>query len=133
MQKIRLFNNNLKALRETKGFTLTRAAELMKVSKVHLFNVENGYQQASSNLMGKLKEVYKPSVEEWLAYSMSYTKDKDITVDSYGSQKPHKTQNTRSDAVVSISTDGKEVQVEFIWIPRKKTMKLYQLLQLDLK
>lgn len=129
MKKKQIYNNKLRELRESRNLSLTEAAKLMDISKVHLSNIENGHERVSAKLISTIKEVYKPSPEEWLRYFASFTQLADIT--SNGSViegEEIDTENTASDEKVLTLSTGKEVQINFIWIPKKKTKKQHKLL-----
>lgn len=133
MERVKLYGNKLRELREKKGLSLTDAASRMGISKVHLSNVENRYRPVSASLIDKIKEAYKPSLEEWLNYGIGYTEANDMSVSLPEEKTQEISENTVSDSKVSNSTDREEVQIEFIWKPKIKPIKSYQLLRLDLK
>ena len=129
----RIYKNNLKALREKRGFTLTESAKEIGVSKAHLSNVENGYERASAKLINKIKDIYKPTDEEWWSYFISFTLDENYSPVSISSKElNHQSENTLARKKVFISQERKEVQVKFLWIPKKKKSQ-HRLLRFNLK
>jgi len=112
MKRKRIYNNNLRGLREQRGLTLTLVASLIDKSKAHLSNVENGYEKASASLNIKLKEVYKPTEEEWQLYFAYFTKDNNsVLFDSSACENVYKSENTHHKVKVFSFTNGEEVEV----------------------
>lgn len=54
--------NKLKSLREKNGYSLGKLSKILKVSKKHLYEIENGLKNPSYELAKKLEKVFKERI-----------------------------------------------------------------------
>ncbi len=69
-----LLGKRLRALRQKKGVTQERAAELMKVTPKHMGEIERGLATPSLPLLSKLAELHGLSLSELLAVEPDETR-----------------------------------------------------------
>lgn len=56
--------NNIAKIRKQKGFTQTKLAELVGVSKFHISRIENGKSSPSVKLLIKIADVLNVSLDD---------------------------------------------------------------------
>lgn len=140
----RLYKNKLKELRKAKGYTLAHVAVLSGVDKAHLSKIEKGYKPATPSLLNKLKGMYGYSNEQWRRFFAGITeiedqetsfssKNEELVITPSNTQKPQEAVLISAGERVQILTEKKEVNANFIWIPKTKIVKHYKQLRLSLK